>query len=504
MATVEEKPVAAPSVDNDGAAAVARVREAQQRWASTDVVSRLKIIRKIRHTIVREAVQLAEKIELAQRTDVAESLAVEIWPTADACRFLERNARRLLATRRGRWTDRPIWGVGLKMGVQRDPLGVVMIIGTWNYPLFLTGSQLLQALVAGNGVMIKPGEGTTTLMNHFVDLLVRCGIPEDLVRVLPEDPGMAMQAIDEGVGKVVFTGSAQTGRKVLEQLARTGTPSIMELSGSDAVFITQGADLDRVADCVEFGLRINGSSTCIAPRRMFVPVEQMEKMADKIRERISTLKPAPVHPKAGAVASELVERAIADGAQRLCPRDWTGWQAGQPFPAVVLKLDHADHELLRSDVFAPVVSMIGVTSVKEALRLDALCPYALGATVFGERRLAEQIARQVDAGCVVVNDIIAPTGDSRVPFGGRRASGFGVTRGAEGLLEMTQLKAIVTQTSSWLPHLDRPVPGLDDMLLGLLGFRHGGTFGERIAGLRRLMAFGQRTWKQRSSKTEQQ
>ena len=500
MATVEEKPSPQASHDNQGKMALDTVRKAQQRWAKTSLADRLKIIRKVRHTIVREAVQLAEKIELPQRTDVAESLAVEIWPMADACRYLERNARKVLTARRGRWTNRPIWGMGLKMGVHRDPLGVVMIIGTWNYPLFLTGSQLLQALVAGNGVLIKPGEGTTSLMKHFVDLLVRCGLPEDLVQVLPEDPATAKQTLDAGVDKVVFTGSAQTGRKVMEQLARTGTPSIMELSGSDPVFVLESADLNRVADCVEFGLRINGSSTCIAPRRMFVPVAKMDEVADKIRERIDALKPVPVHPKAGAVASELVERAIADGARQLGSQEWKGWEQGQPFPVVALRMDHANHELLRSDVFAPVVSMIGVGSVEEALELDALCPYGLGATVFGERRAAEALAMRVEAGCVVVNDLIAPTGDSRVPFGGRKASGFGVTRGAEGLLEMTQPKAIVSQTSSWLPHLDRPVPGLDDMLLGLLGFRHGGTLGERLDGLKRLMAFGQRTWKERSNK----
>lgn len=464
---------------------LAPLHAAQEQWADRSVSQRLSVIKKFRHQLASNAEQVASLINLPQREFLSEHLAAEVLPVADACRFLERNAKRILTSRKASWRDRPAWGLGLKARVYREPLGVVLVIGTWNYPLFLTGTQTLQALVAGNGVLLKPGDGTSALTNYFVELLEASGLPSGLVQVLPEDPTQCQDAMSlggsKGVNKVVFTGSAETGKKVLAQLATTATPSVMELSGSDAMFVLPGADLERVAKCIVFGLRLNGSSTCIAPRRVFVPREQMAKLKTCLSGLIPTGMSSPVHPKAGELAAELVKAAIANGAEQLTNSSDGPfhWRAGEPFPAVVLEVEQSDAQLLQKDVFAPVTSLIPVNDVEEALSLDALCPYALGATVFGPQSEATEFAKRIDAGCIVVNDLIAPTADPRVPFGGRHASGFGVTRGAEGLLEMTTIKTVVTQTSSFLPHLDEPVRELDSLLLGFLRMNHSATIGEK-------------------------
>ena len=132
-----------------------------------------------------------------------------------------------------------------------------------------------------------------------------------------------------------------------------------------------------------------------------------------------------------------------------------------------------DMDIANSDVFEPVTSIMPYGTIDQAIWMNAQCPYALGATVFGtEDATVAELARRIDAGCIVVNDMIVPTADPRVPFGGRKQSGFGVTRGTAGLEEMTQLKAIVRQRSSWLPHLDEPTPVDADVLAGLIQTLH--------------------------------
>ncbi|MEM8681077.1 MAG: aldehyde dehydrogenase family protein, partial [Planctomycetota bacterium] len=169
--------------------------------------------------------------------------------------------------------------------------------------------------------------------------------------------------------------------------------------------------------------------------------------------------------------------------------------AGRP---VVLTHVSPQEELAQADLFEPVLSVIVVASADEALQLNAACPYALGATVFGSPKSAHAFARRIDTGCVVINDMIAPTADPRISFGGRKQSGFGVTRGAAGLEAMTQIKTIVHQRSRWKPHLDTPSPYDAGLLHGFLQACHGGSWGERWAGIQRAIRAGmaQRKWKQ--------
>ena len=162
-----------------------------------------------------------------------------------------------------------------------------MILAPGNYPLFLPGVQLLQALVAGNAVLLKPRPGAPPLAT-LSTLLEDAGLPSQLVQLLGEDVAGA-RAIAQGVDRVVLTGSAETGRAVLADLAPQLTPATLELSGNDAVFVLPGADLDLVADALAFGLRLNGGATCIAPRRVFVPQAQAADLERRLQAHLAGL-----------------------------------------------------------------------------------------------------------------------------------------------------------------------------------------------------------------------
>lgn len=406
MIAVQDLRVSAPSFPS--------AREAQAEWSARPVAERLRVLRALRHRIAERC----EELVRACGRSAAEVLSSEVVPLADACRFLEREASPLLAPRRLGAEGRPVWLRGVDVELRREPFGLVLIIAPSNYPLFLPGVQTLQALAAGNAVLWKPGRGGLAAALAFAGLALEAGLDPRLLTVLPEAPDAARDAIASGVDKVVLTGSAATGREVLPELARRLVPAIAELSGHDALFVLPGADLDRVARAIRFGLELNGGATCIAPRRVFVP-----------------------HAFAAGLEARLTELAV------------------------------------------PAISVTAVVDMEQALAETARCPYALGASVFGPEAAARELAGRVRAGVVVINDVIVPTADPRLPFGGRGESGFGVTRGAEGLLELTAIKAVAVRRGRWLPHLDDRQPEDGDLFRAWLAAAHAGTLRGRLQGI---------------------
>jgi aldehyde dehydrogenase (NAD+) len=201
--------------------------------------------------------------------------------------------------------------------VQPEPWGLVLILAPWNYPLLLAGVQMIQAVAAGNAVLVKPSPGCERVTLLLRDCMTAAGIPEELVQVLPSDVEAGEAAIRLGVDKVVLTGSAGTGRKVLHMLADEFTPSTMELSGCDAAFVLPQADLKRAAKSIAFALKMNGGATCIAPRRIFVTQDNFSILCDLLNEELIDAAPTPLRPQILAQATELIAEAIAGGARLL-------------------------------------------------------------------------------------------------------------------------------------------------------------------------------------------
>ncbi|MBY6263756.1 aldehyde dehydrogenase family protein [Azospirillum sp. 412522] len=451
--------------------------------AEWDISKRLSIIRGLRHRIAADAEKLVESLETRPGRSAAESVSAEILPLAEACRFLEREAAGLLAPKRLGRRGRPLWLFGVEAEVRREPVGTVLIVGPSNYPLLLPGGQAIQALAAGNAVLVKPAPGCGAPMVLLGRWLEEAGLPAGLFRVLDESADAVADAIEGGIDRLVLTGSADTGRAVAERLARHLVPSTMELSGNDAVFVLPGADVEQVARALAFGLRLNGSATCIAPRRVFVPRGMAAELEAALLRHVGAIPPIPVPLPARRRLAALARDAVMEGARALAPLPREEVPAMAP---LVLADATPAMALLREEVFAPVLSLVRVCDVEEALEAAAGSPYALGASIFGPVAEARELAARIDAGTVTINDLIVPTADPRLPFGGRHASGWGVTRGAEGLLEMTQVKTVAIRNGRLRPHFDPPHAGDEALMLAALRLFHGGP-GTRAGALRRLV-----------------
>ena len=454
--------------------AMERARAGSVAWSRLGLGKRLAVIGEVRRLIGARALALAQSV--GPRRPVADTLAAEVLPLAEAARYLERRAARILAPRRLGRFGQPLWLAGVRAEIRRDPLGVLLVLAPSNYPLFLPGAQILQALAAGNAVCVKPASGCAEAMSTFADLLVEAGLPAGVLQVLDDSSETGEAASRAGFDHVVLTGSAPTGRRVLEALAGTLTPATMELSGSDAVFLLPGADLDLAVACLVYGARLNHGATCIAPHRVFLPRPMAAEVEARVVAAFAGLAPCVVPPAISARLESLASEAVASGARRL------------PGAMVALADATPRMRLLREDVFAPWLALVAVDDMEQAVHAASFCPYALGASVFGPAAAARALAAVVPAGSVCVNDVIVPTADPRLPFGGFGHSGFGVTRGAEGLLAMTRVRTISVRRGQFRPHLDAKQSGDAARMAGSIALLHG-PWRTKLAGLRELAGF---------------
>ncbi|NBO20037.1 MAG: aldehyde dehydrogenase family protein [Proteobacteria bacterium] len=232
------------------------------------------------------------------------------------------------------------------------------------------------------------------------------------------------------------------------------------------MLVLPGANADLLCDALRFGLMLNGGATCIAPRRLIL-VGTAQELISRILAALADLPTVTTAPAMIDVVAQLRADAIARGCTV------TGGTAdGNQLQPLIIQ-GTAECAAAKADIFAPVLTIMVAADEATALQLLADCPYALGASIFGPATAALQLAEQIPAGTVTINDLIAPTADPRLGFGGLRQSGFGKTRGTAGLLEMVMERSITTNHSHIRPHYATWHAGDGILFNGLLRLLHG-------------------------------
>ncbi len=452
---------------------------AQATWSATTISSRLRVLRKARHSLASMSSALVDAIPTTLSRTRADTYAAEVLPLLAACKFLEQEAEHLLNARRLGSGGLPFWLAGTDTKVERVPFGVVLVIGPANYPLFLPGVQTLQALAAGNAVVWKPGRGGRPVAEKFLSALEAAGLPEGLLRVTDDAVQTAIREIGQRPDKIFFTGSSQAGRKVLQLAAETATPVVVELSGCDLVVALESTQPQRLVQALQFGMRLNGSATCMAPRRLILVGQGHESLIDRLKSEFAAMHGVPVDERE-RLRALLLEARVA-GATVLGNLDDEMIK-----PILVLNASPA-MAIAQADIFAPVLTVIHARNVAEAGSLDEACPFALTAAIFGNESEALRLGATLRVGTVLINDLIVPTADPRVAFGGRRGSGFGVTRGREGLLEMTAVKTTAVRKSKSVRHYQRTGPGHEELFHAVVTMSHSGGLRHRWQGFRKLI-----------------
>ena len=448
------------------------VRRAQAIWAGTPLDERVAVVATFRRWLAAHTAAAGASVTHGARASRAETLVAEVAPLLEAARFLERSAARVLAPRTEGSRGRPAWLGGCRASVERLPWGVVLILGPANYPLMLPGIQVLQALVAGNAVVLKPGAGGAAAAALLRRGLRASGLPPHCLTVLEDSDEAGADALEQRVDHVVLTGARATGEKVLARLAPRLTPATVELSGHDACIVLPGADLELTAQALAFGASLNGGATCIAPRRVLVPVALRADLERRLVAALADRAAVALPARTAAQLEPVLREARQSGARVECG-GWSGAPAQGRFLPMLLTGVSPAMRVFDSDLGAPVLMTVPYSRLQEAVAFVNGARYRLGASVFGPETEARAVASALDVGTVLVNDLVVPTADPRLPFGGTGASGYGVTRGREGLLGMTRPRVTVVRAGRRRPHYARLAAAHAPVIAALLRLIYG-------------------------------
>jgi acyl-CoA reductase-like NAD-dependent aldehyde dehydrogenase len=431
----------------DVQAAVARAREAARWWAELGFDGRGERLRRWKGVLTRRLARLCTVVRDETGKPFTDA-QLEAVLGIEHIAWAGRNARKVLGRRRR--------SAGLLMSnqaatVEYRPLGVVGVIGPWNYPVFTPLGSITYALAAGNAVVFKPSEYTPGVGKWLVDAFNEV-VPEQPVLQLITGFGATGAALTRsGVDKIAFTGSTATGKKIMAAAAETLTPVIIEGGGKDPVLVDADADLDAAADATVWGAFSNSGQTCVGVERVYVHESVHEEFVAKVVERSRAVRAgsssdAQYGPVTMPSQLEVIRRHIADALARGGTALVGGTEAvGDRYvqPTVLVDVPE-DSEAVREETFGPTVTIAKVASMDEAVEKANDSRYGLGSTVFSKARGVELAAR-LRTGMTAINAPLSFAGIASLPFGGIGDSGFGRIHGPEGLREFAWAKAIARQ-----------------------------------------------------------
>ena len=436
------------STPADIEAAYAAAREAQRDWARWPVAKRLKVFRKAHTLLVDHAHTIADLIQAESGKNRRMAIEETCDPPMVISHYLKRAPKLLAPTKRG--GPVPVLSTSTEI---RQPKGVVGIIAPWNFP-FATGlSDAIPALMAGNGVVLKPDNKTALSPLYGVQLLERAGLPQGLFQVVcGEGPDVGPTLIDHA-NYVMFTGSTATGRFVGERAGRNLIGCCLELGGKNLMIVLPDADLDEVVHGALFGVFGNTGQICMHIERIYVPDASYDEFRRRFVAAAEALRLGASYdfgPELGSLVSvdhrdrvlSHVEDAVAKGATVL-----TGGRARPDigptfFEPTVLEGVTTDMLAGSCETFGPVVALHRYRTVDEAVALANDTDYGLNASVWGrDLKAAEAVARRIESGNVNVNDSLAAAYASKgTPSGGVKQSGVGARHGDQGLLKYTDVQ----------------------------------------------------------------
>jgi acyl-CoA reductase-like NAD-dependent aldehyde dehydrogenase len=430
----------------------ARGRAAQPGWEAFGFEGRARVLLRAQKWLMDNAEQVVSTIVSETGKTYEDATFAEISYGGGAFGFWAKNAERYLADERVKSSQ--VLVKGKKLILRFRPLGLIGVIGPWNYPLTNSFGDCIPALAAGNSVILKPSEVTPLTSLLIAEAMLECGLPENVLQIAT-GRGETGAALVDHVDMIMFTGSTRTGRKVAEAAARRLIPSSLELGGKDPMIVLSDADLERAANFATYYSMQNAGQTCISIERVYVEEPVYDEFVAKVSDKVRALRVGKPDGygsvEVGAITFppqlDTIKDHVADAVQKGA-RVLTGGEQlpgnGRFFePTVLVDVDHS-MKIMTEETFGPTLPIMKVHDAEEAVKLANDTPYGLASSVFSrDTARGEAIARRIEAGATTVNDAMINYAALELPMGGAKASGLGSRHGAGGIRKYCSQQAIV-------------------------------------------------------------
>ncbi len=462
-----------------------RGRAAQPQWEAFGFEGRARVMLRAQKWVMDNAGRIVETIVSETGKTYEDAQLAEISYAGNAFGFWAKNAEEFLADEHVKSSQ--VLVKGKKLILRQRPLGLIGVIGPWNYPLTNSFGDCIPALMAGNSVILKPSEVTPLTSMLLAEGLRECGLPENVLQVAT-GRGETGRALIDHVDMVMFTGSTKTGRKVAAEAASKLIPASLELGGKDPMIVLSDADLERAANFATYYAMQNAGQTCISIERAYVEAPVYDEFVAKVSEKVRALRVGNTQGGFGTVEVgaitfppqlDIIKDHVADAVDKGARVLAGGHEVQGPGrfyePTVLVDVDHT-MKCMTEETFGPTLPIMKVQDADEAVRLANNSHYGLGSSVFTrDTERGEAIARRLEAGASNVNDAMINYTVLELPMGGAKASGLGSRHGAGGIRKYCSQQAIVVTKIGMKKELFMYpyTPRTSRMLGGLLKFLYG-------------------------------
>jgi acyl-CoA reductase-like NAD-dependent aldehyde dehydrogenase len=483
------------------------VAEVQPFWAALTLEDRARYLRRACDVLLEDLDEIADLLTTEQGKPRVESYTMELLPTVDSLKWIAENGPEILADEK---QSMPVFLKSKSAKFTYEPIGVVGVIAPWNYPWSIPFGEVAIALMAGNGVVLKPASLTPLIGDRIRQTFEKAGLPEGLVRTVHGGGRIGDALVKSTAGKIFFTGSVEVGQKVGVESAKRMKGSVLELGGKDPAIVCADADLAMAVSGTVWGGFANAGQTCSGIERVYVHRDVADAYLEGlVREtgrltvgdpRDWTTEIGPmVSEEQAAIVDELVEDAVESGATKLTggPVEIEGMTGRFIAPVVLTGVTH-EMRIMKEEIFGPVLPVITVDSEEQAISLANDSEFGLGASVWTkDRAKGERMAHQIQSGMVWINDHSFSHGACVCAWGGVKHSGLGRSHSKFGFYECVNIKQLAWEPGwardMWWQPYDRKLGDAIRYSAQLLYSRNGNRLQALREGFRPLVEVTRRT-----------
>jgi aldehyde dehydrogenase (NAD+) len=423
---------------------VARLRQTYSTGKTRSVEWRRAQLRALEKMIAENEPAIADALAKDLDRSPFEAWLADAATTAGEARYAAKHVKKWVRRKHRLLELAQLPGRGW---VEYEPYGTVLVIGAWNYPFYLTLGPAVGAIAAGNTVLLKPSEIAQASAALMAELVPRY-LDRDAIAVVEGDGAVSQELIAQGFDRVFFTGGTEIGRKVYEGAAPHLTPVTLELGGKSPVIVAADADVDVAAKRIAWIKLLNAGQTCVAPDYVLADATIRDELVEKIGQAITKFRAQEKTSGLRIVNQRQFDRLteyLATTKGTIALGGNSDASTLRLEPTVVVDPD-PDEPLMSNEIFGPILPVISVQSLDDAIRFVNSRPKPLSAYLFTKTRaVRERVIREVPAGGMLVNHLAFQVSTAKLPFGGVGASGMGAYHGRWGFEEFSHRKSVLTK-----------------------------------------------------------